>query len=166
MNSKVKMYKVYKLSFIDGSYYVGVTSDIWERIYYHETDSGRPVISKICKFGVKKMGIQILLDGTLDECLELEASLITPDVVNNDKKCLNRIPGGSYGPFTSYANPMNSVSSKQKMIESQDCKPVIIDGVEYYGVREASRRLGISRQLCVYRLTSKHFTEWNYKQLG
>lgn len=57
---------------------------------------------------------------------------------------------------------MNNTDSKQRMIESQSCKKVSIDGVEYYGVREAARQLGSYRQFVVHRLKSDNYPTWFY----
>ena len=64
--------------------------------------------------------------------------------------------------WTSDHNPMKSSESKAKMIQNQKLKPVSIDGVEYFGVREAARAVGESRQLVVYRLKSSNFPTWFY----
>ena len=54
-----------------------------------------------------------------------------------------------------------SQESKDLMIKNMpQRKEVMIKGIKYISIREAARQLGISKQLCMYRLKAKNFPNW------
>ena len=62
--------------------------------------------------------------------------------------------------FSSDNNPMKKTELKQKMIKSQRLKPVKVEGVDYFGVREAARQLGMNRKTLLNRLKSPNFPDY------
>ena len=175
------MYFVYKaLNKINGKFYVGITNDIKRRIKEHRT-SPYPFGIALRKYGLKEFTIQTVEVNSVEEALELEQLAIGVEEVK-DKNCYNICLGGApsvvmfgqnpmHDPevvrnhpslFSPTNNPMHNPVSKKKMIQSQKCKKVTIRETLYYGVREAARDLGISRQCLVHRLKSSNFPEYNY----
>lgn len=161
--------------------YVGVTNNLNRRIREHlrsSYDFGKA----LQEFGLDCFNFQLLDFETSEEAFEFEGLAVGLEEANSDK-FYNMMPGGvpnnfqgDYNPmrresvkqkhpsmFTTENNPMNCAVSKQKMIENQKRKSVIIDDVEYPGVREAARVLNMSRQKLVYRLKSIHFPTYQYK---
>ena len=58
-----------------------------------------------------------------------------------------------------------SQETKDLMIKNMpQRKEVMIEGKNYISIREAARQLGISKQLCQYRLKSVGFPEWRVLQ--
>ena len=54
-----------------------------------------------------------------------------------------------------------SQESKELMIKNMpQRKEVMIEGIKYQSIREAARQIGISKQLCMYRLKAKNFPNW------
>ena len=133
------------------------------------------------KYGRHNFSYEFEMFDTVEEALSRESELVTPETIAS-RKLYNESLGGALsnvlsgdnpmhrkdvvenhpGIWTTENNPMNNSESKQRMIESQNRKRVSIDGVEYPGVREATRQLGTYRQLVVHRLRSKNFKDWYY----
>jgi len=70
--------------------------------------------------------------------------------------------------MTGSSNHQYGVKKTKKMIQSvkeANSKSVIIDNVKYVSIKEASDKLGIGQTTICYRLKSKNFTNYNYKQL-
>ena len=117
----------------------------------------------------------------MQEALDIEELLITSAEVKS-KRCYNASAGGRFSDsliehnpmhrgdvlrthpslFSSENSPMFNEVSKSKMIQSQALKPVMVMGKNYYGVREAARSIGVSRQCLVHRLKSNNFKEYIY----
>ena len=135
------------------------------------------------KYGKEAFVFEFEYFDTAEEALSREAELVSLDVLES-RVLYNESVGGCLSNVLTNDNPMHrqdvvdkhpsvwkkggtdnpmhNPESKAKMIKSQACKKVNIDGVEYYGVREAARNLGISRQLVVYRLKASSFSTWFY----
>lgn len=177
-------YLVYKLIAPNKNYYIGITNNFKRRFKEHRS-SKWAIGRALRKYGYQNFEMKFLLTNCfLEEALALEAKLIGEKEVK-DKSCYNLCLGGipsltmfsDLNPmknpeivknhpklFSSEYNPMFDSKIKQKMIDSQNTKKVVIDDKEYYGVREAARQLGFSRQRLVYRLKSDSFP--SYKYLG
>jgi predicted GIY-YIG superfamily endonuclease len=175
-------YTVYRLTSPNGKFYIGITNDFKRRFKEHRT-SKWPIGRALRKHGYQNFKMEFLLtDCSLEEALRMEEEMIGEEQVK-DKNCYNLCLGGlpsltmssEFNPmrnpeivkrhpaiWTSTFNPMFDPKLKQRMIESQNCKKVIIDEKEYYGVREAARQLGVSRQMLVYRLKSDSFPSYRY----
>jgi hypothetical protein len=64
-----------------------------------------------------------------------------------------------------FKNCKLSEEHKKKMsISSKNKKPVIIDGVEFESITEASKLIPINRDKLKVRIKSKHFVNYNYKE--
>lgn len=133
------------------------------------------------KYKRENMTYEFEMFETVDEVLSREAELVTVETIKS-RKLYNESVGGSFSDvlkgnnpmhdpdvvlnhpniWSTENNPMNNSLSKQKMIESQSCKKVSIDGIIYYGVREAARQLNSYRQLVIHRLHSDNFPTWYY----
>lgn len=160
--------------------YVGVTNNLERRIKEHlraEYDFGKILKS----LGKEAFSFEVIPFDTAEEAYEFEGLMVGIEEINSGS-FYNMIPGGipaigygDYNPmrrqyvkdkhpslFSSENNPMNDPISKQKMIESQHRKAVIIAGMEYPGVREAARQLDCSRQKLVHRLKSSNFPDHQY----
>lgn len=175
------MYFVYTLRNTEnGKIYIGVSNNPKRRLREHQR-SQYPIGSALRKYGVDKFTMETVEVDTVEEALDLEQELVGAKEVKDPmyyNVCLGGIPGQvlfgnnpMFDPeivkqhpalFSSTYNPMHNPESKQKMIDSQVCKKVCILGVVYYGVREAAREIGISRQCLVHRLKSNTFPEYNY----
>jgi predicted GIY-YIG superfamily endonuclease len=165
---------------INNKRYVGITSNFKRRISEHER-SPYPFGRALRKYHRSAFEFQVTELPDKEHALELEALIIGTEEVKSDmyyNLCVGGIPSNvieGKNPmfktevlekhpalFTTENNPMNNTASKKKMIESQACRKVVIEGKEYYGVREAARKLGISRQCLAHRLKSDNFPEYTY----
>jgi len=173
-------YILYKATSPSGRVYVGVTKNFKRRIKEHNS-SKYPFGQALRKYGKHNFKYEFEYFRTVEEALKREAELITEKEVKS-KKYYNVCVGGTLSNvllndnpmhrqdvlenhpslWTTENNPMNSPESKQKMIKSQSCKKVSIDGTVYYGVREAARQLGTYRQFVVHRLKSPNYPNWFY----
>lgn len=175
------MFLIYKATnTVNGKKYIGVTKNFKKRLNSHKYSS-YPFGAALRKYGIEKFVFEF--EEYEDESLayKREEELVT-EVEIRSSVYYNCITGGIKGAFTSENNPMtrdevkskhtnlwttennpmNNTESKSKMIKSQSCKEVSVEGVVYYGVREAARKLGVSRQNLVHRLRSKNFPDYFY----
>lgn len=153
-------YVLYKAKSPSGRTYIGITNNFKRRMKEHST-SKYPFGEALRKYGKHNFTFEFEHFSSVEDALQREAELVTEEQVA-DKKYYNVCVGGTMSNVLINNNPMNNPESKQKMIASQKCKQVYIQGNTYYGIREAARQLGISRQLVVYRLKAKSFTDWYY----
>lgn len=175
-------YILYIATSPSGKKYIGVTNNFKRRIKEHGS-SPYAFGSALRKYGKEAFIFEFEFFETVEDALKREAELVTVDALQ-EKVLYNESVGGcltnvlindnpmhrkevvdkhpSVWKKGDLNNPMYNPDIKAKMIQSQACKKVSIDGVEYYGVREAARNLGISRQLVVYRLKSPSFSTWFY----
>ncbi|MDB4312185.1 GIY-YIG nuclease family protein [bacterium] len=177
-----KDYIVYRLTAPNKSYYVGITNNLKRRLKEHRT-SKYAIGRAIRKYGINNFDVEIVSDNLyIEEALKMEEDMIGEREVKS-KNCYNLCLGGvisntllsGLNPmkdpeivakhptlFSTEYNPMFDQRLKQRMIDSQNTKKVIIGDVEYYGVREAARQLEMSRQKLIHRLNSKNFPDHNY----
>lgn len=178
----MKNYCLYKATSPSGKTYIGITNNFKRRIKEH-TSSPYAFGKALRKYGKNSFVYEFEFFDTVEDALSRESELV--DLIKLKEKCLyNETVGGTLSNVLQNKNPMKDKEvvekhpcvwrkgssnnpmfdpdKKAKMISSQDCKKVSIDGVIYYGVREAGRKLNISRQLVVYRLKSKGFPSWFY----
>ena len=173
-------YILYKATSPSGRTYIGITNNFKRRMKEH-LSSKFPFGHALRKYGRENFSYEFEMFNTVNEALEREAELVTPEALKS-KKLYNSAIGGSFSEslkgdnpmhrsdvvenhpnlWSTENNPMNNPESKQKMIESQNRKRISIDGVEYPGVREAARQIGSYRQLVVHRLRSKNYPTWYY----
>lgn len=173
-------YILYKATSPSGRIYIGVTNNFKRRMKEH-LSSKFPFGHALRKYGKENFTYDFEYFETVEEALSKESELITIEEVKS-KKFYNSTIGGSFSNslkgdnpmhkpevlenhpnlWTSENNPMKNPESKQKMIQSQNCKKVSIEGIEYYSVREACRKLGTYRQFVIHRLKSSNFPEWYY----
>lgn len=175
------MYYVYiATNKVNKKKYIGVTNNFKRRLSEHkraEYDFGKALKEE----GIESFYFELLEFETADEAYDFEGLAVTIEEANSDKY-YNMMPGGvpsgfygDYNPmrrtivkdnhpslFTKDNNPMNDPDSKQKMIESQDRKSVLVGTVIYPGVREAARQLGMSRQKLIHRIKSNNFPDHQY----
>lgn len=168
-------YLVYKATSPSGRIYIGITNNFKRRMKEH-LSSKYPFGHALRKYGRNNFTYSFEEYDTLEEALEREAQLVTKEevaskkyynccvggvlsnVLKNDNPMSNpEVVANHPNVWTSENNPMHNLVSKQKMIENQRCKKVNVDGKEYYGVREAARCLGVSRQMLVHRLKSPNY---------
>lgn len=177
---EIMEYVLYKITSPSGRTYIGVTNKLKRRLKEHRSSS-YPFGHAVRKYGYKNMDFEFELFPDAEAALKREAELVTIDQVKS-KKYYNATVGGTFSNslasnnpmhdpdvvskhpnmWTTKNNPMNSPESKAKMIASQRCKKVYVEGKVYYGVREAARSTGQSRQNTVNRLRSKNFPDWYY----
>lgn len=81
---------------------------------------------------------------------------------SKDKKGIHLSPKSEFkkGQIGYWKGKKRIFSLEQKM---KTAKPIIIDNIEYYGIKEASRQLNIKDNVIMYRLKSVNFTNYNYK---
>jgi predicted GIY-YIG superfamily endonuclease len=171
---------LYRLTDPNGKSYVGVTCNFKRRMKEHRR-SHWPIGKAIREFGEDNFKIEIEEFNTKELALDKEFELVSLESLGTGE-LYNQSVGGSPSNQFNYHNPMLDKSvvekhpniwsstnnpmlnpiSKQKMIKSQKRKPVVIEGVNYGGVREAARAVEESRQCVVYRLKSSSFPDWNY----
>lgn len=175
-------YCLYKATSPSGKTYIGITNKFKRRMKEH-LSSPYAFGCALRKYGREAFSYEFEFYETVEEALSREAELVNvetlllghlynetvggclSDVLNNknpmkDADVVNRHP--AVWRKGSENNPMLDPEKKSKMIASQKCKKVSIDGVVYYGVREAARRHNISRQLAVFRLKNPNFPTWFY----
>lgn len=165
---------------LNGHKYIGVTNDFKRRMKEHKV-SPYPFGRAIREFGIEAFTFEFEQFPDYETAFKREADLVTEEVIR-DPTFYNSALGGEksamYGKdnpmfyegvlenhpniFSSENNPMKNPEIKKKMIASQKCKKVSIDGKVYYGVREASRNIGISRQCLLHRLRSENFPQYFY----
>jgi len=173
-------YILYKATSPSGRIYIGVTNNFKRRMKEHQS-SKFPFGHALRKYGRENFTYEFEFFNDVEAALSRESELITMNEVKS-RLYYNSTVGGSFSEslkgfnpmhraevlenhpnlWTTEFNPMNNPDSKQKMIESQNRKPVSIDGVEYVGVREAGRQIGQSRQMIVHRLKSPRYPTWYY----
>lgn len=164
----------------NGKRYVGVTNNFRRRLTEH-LRSPYPFGRALRKYGKEAFCFDQIEVPDYQHALDLEGLMIGPEEVKDDMY-YNVLIGGLLGNvikgdnpmhdpnvvakhpslFTSTDNPMFNPKSKQKMIESQKRRSVVIEGQTYEGVREAARKLNVSRQCLVHRLKSDNFPEYSY----
>jgi predicted GIY-YIG superfamily endonuclease len=173
-------YVLYKITSPSGRTYIGITNNLKRRLKEHKT-SPYPFGHAVRKYGYENMHFEFEHFKDVGSALAREAELVTPTEVAS-RKYYNASVGGALSNvlsqdnpmhresvvrdhpniWTTHNNPMNNPDSKARMIKSQSCKKVSVDGVVYYGVREAARKTGQSRQNVLNRLRSKNFPTWYY----
>lgn len=176
------MYCLYKATSPSGKTYIGITNNFKRRMKEH-LSSPYAFGNALRKYGREAFIYEFELFDTVEEALAREAELVS--LATLDKRALyNETIGGSFSNVLQNKNPMKDKDvvdnhpcvwrkgdtnnpmfdpeKKARMIASQACKKVSIDGVIYYGVREAARQHGISRQLAVFRLKSPNHPTWFY----
>ena len=178
----MSQYCLYKATSPSGKIYIGITNNFKRRIKEHRS-SPYPFGMALRKYGVESFIFEFEMFDTVEQALEREHELANLSTLDKTKM-YNVSVGGIFSNVLRDQNPMKNKDVvdkhpsvwrkgskknpilvpeiKEKMIQSQKCKKVSIEGVVYYGVREAARNHNISRQLAVYRLKSKHFPEWFY----
>jgi len=169
---------LYKLTSEDGKSYIGVTKDLKRRLKEHKS-AKTPLGEAIRCYGFDSFKFVVEEFETRELALDKEFELVS---VENLPSLYNETVGGgikkqmshmnpmknsevcSSHPslWTTENNPMNSEVSKMKMVSNQKRKAVVVEGVEYGGVREAARAIGESRQALVYRLKSPTFPDYYY----
>ena len=175
-------YCLYKATSPSGKTYIGITNNFKRRMKEH-LSSPYAFGAALRKYGRESFTYEFELFDCVEKALEREAELVS--LANLESRVLyNETVGGTLSNVLRDKNPMRDQSvveshptvwrkgssnnpmynpeSKAKMISSQACKKVIIDGVVYYGVREAARQHNISRQLVVFRLKNPNFPTWLY----
>lgn len=178
-------YVLYKATSPSGKCYIGITNNFRRRMKEHK-NSVYSFGAALRKYGAESFTYEFeYFDSYADAALR-EAELVTLDVLSSGT-LYNECVGGTlsnvllgqnpmHNPevvkshptlFTSYNNPMNNPSIRENasFYQSANKKRVSIDGVQYDGVREAARSVGISRQSLVYRLKSKYFPTYFYVKL-
>lgn len=175
-------YCLYKATSPSGKMYIGITNNFKRRMKEHGS-SPYAFGHALRKYGRDAFTYEFEMFETVEEALTREAELVNLEVLNS-RVLYNETTGGTLSSVLTNNNPMHkqevvdahpnvwkkggsnnpmfNPASKQKMIDSQACKKVSIDGVIYYGVREAARQHGISRQLAVFRLKSPNQPTWFY----
>lgn len=173
-------YIVYRAVSPNSKYYIGITNNFKRRMKEHRR-SVYPFGRALRKHGEENFTFSFIEVDTVDKALEIERFCVTDVEVKSDQ-CYNACVGGLLSDvlanknpmhcrevvdnhpslFTTQGNPMFDPELKAKMIASQQCKKVSVDGIEYYGVREAARNLGESRQCIVHRLKAESFPTYYY----
>lgn len=175
-------YCLYKVTSPSGKMYIGITNNFKRRMKEHGSSKYAFGLA-LRKYGRDAFTYEFEMFKCAEDALAREAELVTIETLKS-KTLYNESVGGTLSNSLNNKNPMHdkevvekhpsvwrkggsnnpmfNIDSKQKMIESQSCKKVEIDGVVYYGVREAARVLGISRQLAVFRLKSSNRPTWFY----
>lgn len=175
-------YVLYKATSPSGRMYIGITNNFKRRMKEHRNSSW-PFGHALRKYGQKNFSFEFEFFESVEDALEREKELVTPEALKS-KKLYNACVGGvlsdvlahenpMHNPevvsrhpntWTSANNPMNNPDSKKRMIENQQRKKVCIDGVTYSGVREACRQLGTYRQFMIHRIKSRNYPSWAYAE--
>lgn len=161
--------------------YIGVTNNFSRRLVEHQRDEFSFLGKDLKKFGIESFDFNFEMFSSYSEAFQREEELLTDEVCNSElsyntrlggrkgKLCSSKQPKkdgrqNNHHPkhFSSEYNPMFDEGIKQKMISKQKCKKVLIEGVEYYSVREASRQLDINRKTIVNRLKNDNFPHYSY----
>ena len=175
-------YCLYKATSPSGKTYIGITNNFKRRMKEH-LSSPYAFGNALRKYGRERFTYAFEMFDTVDEALSREAELVDKAALES-RTLYNETIGGSFSNVLTNNNPMSNPEvvekhpkvwrkgssnnpmfdpeKKAQMIASQSCKKVSIDGVVYYGVREAARQHGISRQLVVFRLKSPNCPTWLY----
>jgi group I intron endonuclease len=165
---------------VNNKKYIGVTNNLKRRLKEHIT-SPHPFGRALRKYGKEYFEVSFEVFESYDDAYALEESLVTQEVVDSDDYYNCALGGvhattlGDNNPmrnpeiiakhsniWSTTNNPMNNADSKRKMIESQSTRRVSVGSVVYYGVREAARKTGMSRQKLVHRLKSLNFPDHFY----
>lgn len=175
-------YCLYKATSPSGKTYIGITNNFKRRMKEH-LSSPYAFGAALRKYGRDGFVYEFEMFDCVEDALLREAELVDLSALEG-RTLYNETIGGSFSNVLKNNNPMKNKDvvdnhpcvwrkggennpmfdpeKKARMIASQECKQVSIDGQIYYGVREAARQLGISRQLAVYRLKSKNQPTWFY----
>jgi predicted GIY-YIG superfamily endonuclease len=175
-------YVLYKIKSPSDKMYVGITNKFKRRMKEH-LSSPYAFGCALRKYGRENFEYEFEFFDTVEDALKREAEIVNPEALLSGLY-YNETVGGTLSNVLQNKNPMHceevvknhpsvwrkgdknnpilNPEIKLKMIKSQACKKVNIDGIEYYGVREAARNLNLSRQCVVYRLKSKSFPTWFY----
>ena len=176
------MYTLYKATSPSGKTYIGITNNVKRRMKEHSS-SPYSFGNALRKYGKDAFTFEYECFDTVEEALKREAELVSLDTLASGM-LYNESVGGTFSNvlrdnnpmhnpevlskhpnlFSTDNNPMNNPEIKARASEYQYAtkKRISIEGVEYFGVREAARKLNTYRQLVVYRLKSKQFPDWYY----
>lgn len=174
------MYLVYIATSPSNKKYIGVTNNLKRRLKEH-LSSPYPFGRALRKYGKDNFTYETIEAKDVHDALEMENLLVTEDEVNDDQ-FYNLCVGGTLSQvlqsnnpmhdpdivakhpslFSTTKNPMFNPKSKQKMIEAQKKKKVLIGDVLYDGVRYAANQIGISRQCLIHRIKSDNFPNYQY----
>jgi len=178
----MRSYCLYKATSPSGKTYIGITNNFKRRMKEH-LSSPYAFGAALRKYGRENFVYEFETFDCVEDALLREAELV--NLATLQERCLyNETVGGSFSNSLRDNNPMKNKDvvekhpcvwrkggennpmfdpeKKARMIASQACKKVSVDGQEYYGVREAARQFGISRQLAVFRLKNPNFPTWFY----
>lgn len=175
-------YVLYKATSPSGKTYIGVTNNFKRRLKEHGT-SPYSFGCAIRKYGKDNFTYTFEQFETADAALNREAELVTLEALSSGS-LYNETIGGSFSNtligdnptfrkdvleshpalFTTENNPMNDPIHKANasLYQTANKKAVSVDSVEYSGVREAAKSIGVSRQCLVYRLKSPSFPSYFY----
>ena len=175
-------YTLYKATSPSGKMYIGVTNNFKRRIKEHNS-SPYAFGKAMRKYGKANITFEFEYYATVEEVLAREAELVSIEALAS-RTLYNETLGGVFSDvlrgnnpmhnpevlnnhpslFTTENNPWNKPEIRARASEYQNDnkKNVSIDGVIYFGVREAARQLNSYRQYIVYKLKSPNHPTWFY----
>lgn len=165
---------------VNNKKYIGVTNNFERRFIEHQR-SKYNIGKALREYGKDNFKIELIPCDTKEEAYELEGLSVTLEDVNSGN-FYNMIPGGIVNNFegdmnpmrrndvkdkhpslfTSEANPMKDPELREKNQQAQKLRKVLIGDTVYFGVREAARQLGMSRQKLIHRIKSNNFPDHQY----
>lgn len=176
-------YTVYKVTNnINNKYYIGLHKT--EDPYDSYLGSGHLITAAIKKYGIKNFSKEILfIFNTLEEAALKEAELVNP----NNSLSYNLKSGGlggwdycnekqfnkQYGTRTDITKEKmkNNHWSKSKFrnevitsYSTKNCKKIIVDGILYTSLKDASIVLNVTKTTLHRRLNSSKYPTWNYTE--
>jgi hypothetical protein len=147
MDQIAHLYKVTNL--LTNEYYVGKHNGLEQsvkgknKLYW---GSGNRIINSIKKYGEENFRYDILCYGSSDYIYELEKKYITPEVLEEDKLCLNLTVGGD-GPSYHKKETLEKISQKvRKHLENPESRKKLSESGKRYFAENPEARLRISQR--------------------
>jgi hypothetical protein len=117
-----------------GEYYIGKHNGVSQeksngRLYW---GSGDRIKRQVKKYGVENFTYTVLVIAEEDYIYDLEKKMVTVNLIESDKKCLNLV-GGGFGPSAMTKDIKKKLSkSIKKAYENPEARKRISDGVKKY----------------------------------
>lgn len=119
------LYKIENIK--NGKYYIGKHNGVEQNGYW---GSGLKLKRSIAKYGIENFKYTVLVISDEDTIFEFEKNLVTPQLIENDTRCMNLMSGG-------FGGGIPSQSTRQKLSKARINHPMYLDKRRGEKIRQA-----------------------------